>query len=112
MAVIGIHTIKEMIRRGKEKRKDRNYMLDLPKIKSDGNNLMRIAKSRTVSRSLPYATFKISDTTTVDLCCNQDRKTASIANKAAKQLLDIFLEADLKESTKILDMVVSEDDLE
>jgi hypothetical protein len=90
-------------KRGKPTKQERNYIVEIAKIKDDGENLMRVAKSRTVGKSLPFARFKISDTTTVELCCNQDPKTAAIANKACRQLVKKFLRADMIESGEILE---------
>lgn len=87
----------------KPTRKERDYTIEIKEIKDDGENLMRVAKSRTVTKALPFARFKISDTTTVELCCNQDRKTAAIANKACRQLVRKFMKADMAESAEILE---------
>ena len=84
-------------------RKERDYTVEISKIKDDDGNLMRVAKSRTVGKSLPFGRFKISDTTTVDLCCNQDPKTAAMANKACRQLIRKFMMADLLEGGEILE---------
>ena len=104
MATAKVHTTKESKpKKGKPRRKEKDYTLEIDKIKDDGENLMRVAKSRTVSKSLPFGRFKISDTTTVELVCNQDRKTAAIANKACRQLVKRFLKADMIESGDIIE---------
>jgi len=89
----------------KPKRKEKDYTIEIKGINDDGENLMRVAKSRTVTKGLPFARFKISDTTTVELCCNQDPKTAAVANKACRQLVRKFMKADLAESAEILEAV-------
>lgn len=109
MATAKVHTTKESEgKRRKPRRKEKDYTLEIGKIKDDGENLMRVAKSRTVSRGLPFGRFKISDTTTVELVCNQDRKTAAVANKACRQLVKKFLKADMAESGDILEAVAEE----
>lgn len=101
MATANVRTTKDTD--NKSSKRERNYTVEIAKIKDDDENLMRIAKSRTVGKSLPFARFKISDTTTVELCCNQDPKTAAIANKACRQLVRKFLKADMIESGEILE---------
>lgn len=109
MATAKVHTTKDSDGKGrKSRRKEKDYTVEIDKIKDDGKNLMRVAKSRTVTKGLPFARFKISDTTTVDLCCNQDRRTAAVANKAARQLVRRFLKADMAESAEILEAVAAE----
>lgn len=104
MTTANIRTTRDTDSKGdKSTKRERNYTVEIAKIKDDGENLMRIAKSRTVGKSLPFARFKISDTTTVELCCNQDPKTAAIANKACRQLIRKFLKADMIESGEILE---------
>lgn len=106
MATARVHTTKESDGKGrKPRRKEKDYTVEIDKIKDDGENLMRVAKSRTVSKGLPFGRFKISDTTTVELCCNQDRKTAAIANKACRQLVKKFMKADMVESGEIIEAV-------
>ncbi len=64
---------------------------------------MRIAKSKTIGRALPYGEFKISDTTTVELRCNQDLPTAKKANLLCRKLVKKFMEKDLEESNEIFE---------
>jgi hypothetical protein len=106
MAAAKIHTTKESDGKGrKPRRKEKDYTIEISGIKDDGVNLMRVAKSRTVSKGLPFGRFKIADTTTVELCCNQDPKTAAIANRACRQLVRKFMNADMAESGEILEAV-------
>jgi hypothetical protein len=101
--------VKESEGKGRRpQRKEKDYIIEIKGIKDDGENLMRVAKSRTVGNALPFGRFKISDTTTVELCCNQDPKTAAIANKACRQLVRKFQKADLAESAEILAAVAKE----
>lgn len=110
MATARINTTRSMHKKDKKpiKNKSRDYTAEIDSIKDDDENLMRISKSRTVGSALPFGRFKISDTTTVELCCNQDLRTAAIANRACRQLIKRFMKADMAESQKILDAVLAD----
>jgi hypothetical protein len=89
-------------RKGKkpvEERKEK--VINVEDLADDDNILMKVAKSRTIGRALPYGQFKISDTTTVELCCNQDTETAKKANSTCRKLVKKFMKQDLKESEEI-----------
>jgi len=106
MAKAKVRTTKETERKNrKPKRKDRDYTVEIDKIADDGKVLMKIAKSKTVAKALPFGRFKVSDTTYVELCCNQDPRTAAVANKACRQLVRKFMKVDMAESAAILEEV-------
>ena len=81
----------------------RDYTMGIKSIADDGDVLMRIAKSKTIGRALPYGEFKISDTMTVELHCNQDLDTAKKANVVCRKLIKKFMNGDLKESNEIFE---------
>lgn len=103
MARAKVHTTKDTEgKKRKPTRRDRDYVAEIAKIADDDEVLMKVSKSKTVSKGLPFGRFKVSDTTTVELCCNQDPKTAAMANKACRQLVRKFMKADMAESADIL----------
>ena len=95
--------------KGKHPVEDRREdTVSIKSIADDGEVLMRVAKSKTIGRALPYGQFKISDTMTVELHCNQDLDTAKKANVVCRKLIKRFMKSDLKESNEIYEQEAQE----
>lgn len=115
MADIKVQTTRTMSRKSDVRRKkeavhdSKELLFKVDRIADSDKILATIGKSRTVSHSLPYGSFKISDTTSVSIQCNQDAKTMVLADEIARKFVARFLEKDMKESTIILKAAAEEE---
>ena len=112
MADMSVKRTRDIEREDKPpKRVEKEMLLKVDRIRSDSEKPQAtIGKSRTVGHSLPFGSFKISDTTTVTVQCDQDAKTMVLADEIARHFVRKFLKKDMDESTEILQAVAEEEE--